>query len=143
MDNIERAMLYHDQGYACSQAVLLAFAEELGLDKETAVRISACFGGGMGRTGRTCGAVSGALMVAGLAQASLQADIRVSKETAYVRGRQVLETFQSNFGSLNCCDLVGEDISTPEGLARAREQKLFAGCTRYIQGAVEIVANLI
>ncbi len=78
----------------------------------------------MGRTGRTCGAVSGALMVAGLAQASLQADIRVSKETAYVRGRQVLETFQSTSARLTVVTWLGR-ISAPRKVWRGRANRSF------------------
>ena len=54
------------EGFSCSQSVLAAFAPELGLDADAALRVSAAFGGGMGRTGGTCGAVTGALMVLGL-----------------------------------------------------------------------------
>ena len=53
------------EGFNCSQSVLVAFAPELGLDADAALRVSAAFGGGMGRLGDTCGAVTGALMAAG------------------------------------------------------------------------------
>ena len=53
-------------GYNCAQSVLLAFAEDLGLDGDFALRLSSSFGGGMGRLREVCGAVSAILMAAGL-----------------------------------------------------------------------------
>ena len=63
----EKAKELFKTGYNCSQAVLGVFAEELGLDFETAVKISSSFGGGMGRMREVCGTVSGMFMAAGLA----------------------------------------------------------------------------
>ena len=62
----ELARSYFLEGYNCSQSVLLAFHEELGLDKETAARMASPFGGGMGRLREVCGTVSGMLLVLGL-----------------------------------------------------------------------------
>ena len=54
-----------DQGFDCAQTVFSAFAEELDLDEETALKIAAGFGGGM-HLGDMCGCVTGGLMVLGL-----------------------------------------------------------------------------
>ena len=51
--------------YNCAQAVLVAFAQEMGMTEEQAYRLGAHFGSGM-RHGSTCGAVTGALMVLGM-----------------------------------------------------------------------------
>ena len=64
---VSNAQDLFDEGYACSQSVLLAYADHFGLDKSTAKRISSTFGGGMGRLRETCGAVTGGFMVLGLA----------------------------------------------------------------------------
>ena len=64
---ISEALKHFDEGYACSQSVLLAFADHFKLDKTMAKRISSTFGGGMGRLRETCGAVTGGFMVLGLA----------------------------------------------------------------------------
>ena len=60
------ALAQFDKGFACSQAVFSAYAEDLGLDQETALKIAGPFGGGTGRKAETCGAVTGALMALGL-----------------------------------------------------------------------------
>ncbi len=66
MSRIENAVSRFAEGYNCSQAVLSAYAEQLGVDGETALKIAAGFGGGLGRMAETCGAVTGAFMVLGL-----------------------------------------------------------------------------
>jgi C_GCAxxG_C_C family probable redox protein len=53
-------------GFTCSSAVFSSFSEELGLDPETAKKLSCGFGAGISKTGNICGAVSGAIMVIGL-----------------------------------------------------------------------------
>ena len=143
MDHIEQAKRNIEEGYSCSQAVLMAFAEELGLSTETAARVAAGFGGGMGRSGRTCGAVSGALMVVGLVEGGTSAADKAAKERTYAMARQVMEEFEARRGALDCRELLGVDISTAEGLAQAREHKLFAGCTRHVEEAARIASDLI
>ena len=65
MNHIELAKKYFEQKYHCSQAVLAAFAEELGLTEEQALKLGGCFGGGMCK-GEVCGACAGALMALGM-----------------------------------------------------------------------------
>ena len=65
MTHRETAMNNFLKGYNCAQAVLIAYCEELGLDKDTAAMLSCSFGGGMGRLREVCGAVSGMFLVAG------------------------------------------------------------------------------
>ena len=61
MDRAKRAVKVFKEGFSCSQAVLEAFSETMGLDRDTALKISQSFGGGMAHMGETCGAVTGAL----------------------------------------------------------------------------------
>jgi C_GCAxxG_C_C family probable redox protein len=142
MDAVDEARLNFSEGFACSQSVLLAFAEQYGVDPEIAARISAGFGGGMGRSGFTCGAITGALMVAGLKQGGTQPTDKAAKERAYTLARQMLEEFKARLGGLECRELLGVDISTSEGLAQAREQGLFQGCDRFVAEAASIVHEL-
>ncbi|HEY3389823.1 MAG TPA: C-GCAxxG-C-C family protein, partial [Prolixibacteraceae bacterium] len=66
-ETINKSLALFDEGYACSQSVLLAFAEQFKLDETSAKLISSTFGGGMGRLRQKCGAVTGGFMVLGLA----------------------------------------------------------------------------
>ena len=65
MSRAESAKEYFMQGYACSQAVALAFSDLLGIDEETIAKLTLPFGGGLGRLRLTCGAVSGMALVIG------------------------------------------------------------------------------
>ena len=66
MNHAEKARELFLSGCSCSQAVFAAFAEDFGMDPETALKLASSFGGGMGGMRETCGAVSGMLMTAGL-----------------------------------------------------------------------------
>ena len=65
MSEINEAVKLFNSGYVCSQAVFAAFSPKLGLEKNQALKIGACFGSGM-RKGEVCGACTGALMALGL-----------------------------------------------------------------------------
>ena len=138
------AVARFDEGYACSQSVLSAYAPLFDLDPELALRIAAPFGGGMGCMGEVCGAVTGALMVLGLKVGNTLAQDRASKEASYGLAREFAERFRKRHGSILCRELLGTDISTPEGLQAARARGLFKGiCPILVRDSAEIVAELL
>jgi C_GCAxxG_C_C family probable redox protein len=121
----------------CAQAVLTAFCEELGLDRATALKLARGFGGGMGRSGKTCGAVTGAYMVLGLREPK---DAREGIEAVYAQVNDFNRKFTELNGSTECKALLGCDINTPEGLARARAEGLFTKvCPGFVRAAVELL----
>ncbi|MBO7635180.1 MAG: C_GCAxxG_C_C family protein, partial [Paludibacteraceae bacterium] len=63
---IAKAVELFKSGYNCSQSVVGAFADEFGLTEEQALKVSASFGGGIGRMRETCGAACGMFLLAGL-----------------------------------------------------------------------------
>ena len=65
-DRVRMAADLFSSGYNCAQAVFAAVAPELGLDRVAALRVATGFGGGMGRLQRSCGAVTGSVMLLGL-----------------------------------------------------------------------------
>ena len=101
MNRIEMVGSRFAEGYNCSQAVLSAYAPDLGLADETALKIAAGFGGGMGRMAETCGAVTGALMVLGLKYGATSPE-REAKERVYERVREFAKRFKARNGSLVC-----------------------------------------
>ena len=66
MDHSQKAQNLFLEGYNCAQAVLCAFDDVTGIDKQTSTRLASSFGGGMGRLREVCGTVSGALLVLGI-----------------------------------------------------------------------------
>jgi C_GCAxxG_C_C family probable redox protein len=145
MSNTDLAVEYFEKGFNCSQSVFSAFAPNLGLDHETALQVAAAFGGGIGRMGETCGAVSGALMVIGLRYGGFDAEDKEAKEKMYEIAREFLNRFAAREdGCLKCKELLGYDISTPEGMHTAREEDLFkTRCPKFVRAAAEIVEQLI
>ncbi len=140
----EDAQANFGQGHSCSQSVLAAFAPEFGLERETALRVAAAFGGGMARAGETCGAVSGALMVIGLRYGQVLVEDRPAKERTYEAGQQFMARFRERHGTLKCRELLGYDLGTPEGHAAVKEQGLFKTlCPQLVYDAAQIVEEIV
>ncbi|MGC8793489.1 MAG: C-GCAxxG-C-C family protein [Bryobacteraceae bacterium] len=144
-DAVAAAEARFRQGYSCSQAVFSVLGELWGIPKPVSLRVAAGFGGGLARTAGVCGAVTGAIMALGLAQPSVSPDDnRVEKEKTYQRCRRFLRLFEQRHGSVICRDLVGCDLSTPEGLAEAHSTNLTAQrCPPYVRSAVELALELL
>jgi len=125
-------------------AIFSTYAPDFGLDAGEAARIASPFGAGVARTGEVCGAVSGALMVIGLAQR--MEDIRdpPSRERVYALVHRFMEEFTALNGSVNCTELVGYDLSDPGQYAEAREKKVFATrCSKLVKDAAEILEGIL
>jgi len=124
----------------CAQSVLTAFSDELGLDRATALKLARGFGGGMGRTGKTCGAVSGAYMVMGLLESKAA---REGVEAVYAKVQEFTRRFTELHGSTSCTELLNYDLSDPTELARARAESLFTKvCPVFVKDAVEMIEQL-
>lgn len=103
---VTTAQSLFDEGYACSQAVLLAYADHFDLDKNTAKRISSTFGGGMGRLRETCGAVTGGFMVLGLAFGNEAPKDMDTKLNSYKKVRELNKLVIDIHGTSNCRQLL-------------------------------------
>lgn len=131
-----------DSGFNCSQSVLAVFCEQYGLDKETAMKMSCGFGGGM-RSGEVCGAVSGAVMVIGLKYGQFEADDKDSKKLCYSKTTEFLKAFKEKNEFIVCRQLLGRDISTKEGYEQAQNGNMFkTRCVDLIKSSVEILEEL-
>ena len=136
MTYVSEAVDLFNGKYLCSQAVFATFAEQLGLEKETALKIGACFGSGM-RKGEVCGACSGALMALGLKFGD-------HKPKADAVCDRFLDEFKKENGSYICNDLLNCDISTKEGREYAVENNLFKEvCPKMLESAAKIAEKII
>jgi len=146
MSSVEQAVSCFKEGSLCSQAVFSTFAPKLGLDREIAMKISTPFGGGMARMGEICGAVTGALMVIGLKYGNVS-DWRVEdkeRENAYRLATEFVNKFKSRHGSIKCKEILGCDLSTPEGRKLAKEKNLFNTlCPEFVRNAAKIVEEIL
>lgn len=135
MNHEEMAVKFFEE-YRCSQAVFAAFSPELGLSEKQALKIGACFGSGM-RKGEVCGACTGALMVLGLKYGE-------NKEKSDEVCDEFMDAFKQENESYICRDLIGCDISTPEGVEYARNNNLFREiCPEMVASAARIVEEII
>lgn len=107
MDHSKKAVELFKSGYNCSQAVFGAYAEELGLSLDTALKISSSFGGGMGRLREVCGALTGAFMVLGMLEGDYEPRDNKSKAEHYKNVQELAEEFRSQNGSIICRELLG------------------------------------
>ena len=128
------ADLFHNS-FNCGQAIFGAFSEDYGLEKDTALKIAGGLSSGM-RSGEVCGAVAGAVLVIGLKYGH-------TKRFCYERTEEFTAKFKEENKHLACRDLLGYDISTPEGRAKAIEENMFRTiCVDMVVSAADILVEL-
>ena len=143
-DRTKNAVSCFSEGFSCSQAVLSAYSDLFNLDRNTALKISQPFGGGIAHQGETCGAVSGAFLVIGLKFGRTQAEDLEAREKTYEKILDFIDQFSSKNGSTVCKELLGHDMSTPEGFQRAKDAGLFETlCPKLIQSSGEILEKIL
>lgn len=143
MDRARQAEQLFRDGFNCSQAVLTVFAEEYGLERATALRLACGFGGGM-RMGGPCGAVSGACMAIGLKYGKTRAEDNEARDRTYALVKELAARFRSLHGTVLCRDLIGCDISTPQGYEEAKQKRVFLDiCPGLVADAVKILEEIL
>ena len=143
MNRSEQAKELFLSGYNCAQSVVLSFADDLKFSKELAQKMAAGFGGGMGKTQETCGAVSGAIMVLGLLKGEEVNNNDELKASAYGAVKDLTRDFVAEYRTTKCRDLIGCDLNTPEGEAKFKDENMMVTiCADCVKKAVEIVENL-
>lgn len=138
---IEKAVELFKEGYNCSQSVVAAFADMYGFTNEQALKMSASFGGGIGRMRQTCGAACGLFMLAGLKTGCTEGKDREGKENNYKVVQALAEEFRKRNGSLICAELLGlsktaPTPATPE--ARTAEYYKKRPCVKMVEEAARI-----
>uniref|UniRef100_UPI004025FDE1 C-GCAxxG-C-C family protein n=1 Tax=Candidatus Scatousia sp. TaxID=3085663 RepID=UPI004025FDE1 len=140
----QKAMNLFKEGYNCAQSVFLAFAEDLGFDKETALKLSSSFGGGMGRMREVCGAVSAIFMIAGLKYGYTSPTDKTAKTEHYERIQELAKKFKDKHETIICRELLGVDADdNPIPSDRTPEYYASRPCERLIGDAAEIISEYI
>lgn len=140
-ERINKAVELFKEGFNCSQSVVAAFADRYGFTREQALRMSASFGGGIGRMRETCGAACGMFLLAGLETGSTDGKDREGKAANYALVQQLAEEFKKRNGALRCADLLGLSrkapvVSTPE--ARTEQYYAKRPCAKIVEEAARI-----
>lgn len=140
----EKALYDFDHGYNCSQAVIGSFCEEFGMTREQAVKIAVAFGGGVGRQGKMCGCVSGALMILGLRYG----DHTIGNSEQRIKNYEFAKTFCSCFiekhGALDCREIIKYNLDNLEEREQAQKENAFKNkCSQVVAQTVELLERFI
>lgn len=147
MNYVEKAGSLFLEGYNCSQSIFTAFCNRFDLDEETALKISAGLGGGVGRMREVCGAVSGASMVIGSILAATKGDDNDTKAANYELVREFAERFKLRHnGTVICRELLElkvpmENTAMPEN--RTAEYYKNRPCLKIVEDAADILTQMI
>jgi len=134
----------HGQKYSCSQSVLGAFAEDLGLDRDAAFGLGAGFSGGLGGRGEVCGALTGAIMAAGMKHGWRRGDDAAARATTEWVVNRLVERFEDQHGSTICKDLLGHPVSSTAERTAARNSGLITvDCGTFIRSAAEMLDEVL
>lgn len=139
----EKAANFFRQDYNCAQSVLLTMQEYYGIRRNRVIpKIATAFGGGIGRRGSLCGALTGAIMAIGLKHGTNKT-VLAEKEKAYQIALRFYEQFVKECGSPFCRELIGYDLTNPEELERLRKSNVREEkCSYFVKKAVEILISL-
>jgi C_GCAxxG_C_C family probable redox protein len=138
---VAKAVALFKEGFNCSQSVVAAYADLEGFSQEQALKMSASFGGGIGRMRETCGAACGMFLLAGLKTGVTDGADRDGKAANYAFVQQLAEEFKQHNGALRCADLLNlpdnePTVATPE--ARTTHYYKKRPCVKIVEEAARI-----
>ncbi|MFQ6087044.1 MAG: C-GCAxxG-C-C family protein [Candidatus Bathyarchaeia archaeon] len=139
---VEDAVSRFEEGYNCAQSVLLAMQKFWNVEKSLEPKVASAFGGGIGRGGSLCGALTGGVIAIGLKYGSNNPVVE-EREKAYSLALEFYGRFRKKCGGVFCRDLIGYDLTNPEELENARSSNVFMEkCVHFIEKAVDILVDL-
>lgn len=145
-ERTDRAVELFKKGFNCSQAVFAAFADIFGMDEETALKVSAGLGGGVGRSREVCGAVCGASMLVGLKYGATVGSDSASKQKTYEVVQQIIAEFKKTNPSIICRELlsVGKaENSDPKPEARTEQYYKKRPCVQIVEDSAKAVEKIL
>lgn len=130
------------EGFDCSQIVLGAVADKLGITKEEAYGTAACFGIGMAQ-GSVCGAATGALMAIGIKYGNTKPGDFKTKSEVFAKRDEFIEKFIKENGKVICPDMLGQRVDTLEQMILMKDTGIFNNCRRYCVIAISILEEML
>ena len=124
MDRKKIAVEHFNNGNNCAQSILLSFADDLNLDRTTAVNLASGFGAGMGRLQKTCGAVTGSFMVIGLHNSLIISDPEKRIKRTEELIQELEQDFSDQFGLSDCSYMIDADLKTESGKQEFKEKEM-------------------
>jgi C_GCAxxG_C_C family probable redox protein len=135
----KQAITHFQSGYNCAQSVLLTLYEYIEPEgkNELIPKIASGFGGGIGRCGSVCGALTGSIMAVGIKHGSNDTGVE-KRAKVYANAKTLYKQFEKHHNTVFCRDLIKLDLSNPEEAAKARQEKVFEKvCANLIKSAIE------
>ena len=140
---VEEALSNMQKYGSCCTGVLATYSPEMGIEKDIAAGLGRGMAGGIGGLGNVCGAVCGAALVVGLKTTNQN---NITDGAAGYRTMETVRDFVSRFeerhDSINCRELIGHDISTPEKSEAAMKANAFDNCPKFVESAVTILDQM-
>ena len=133
MTKIELASQLHSNNYNCAQSVACVFADEVNIPKEVLFKATEGFGAGVGTMEGICGALSGAVMIAGLKNSTANLEKPDSKASTMKISKQLLTNFKDRVGSITCREIKGNNS----------EHKVLCSCDDCIKHGVKLVEEFV
>ncbi|MBC8487315.1 MAG: C_GCAxxG_C_C family protein [Bacteroidetes bacterium] len=138
---INKSKEYFNSGLGCAESVLLAITEAKNIQSELIPGIATGFCGGISRTNNMCGAVTGAIIAINLLYGRNKAGD--PKEENFNKVQGFLEEFRKTFGTINCTELTGCDLSTESGREKFEVENINLKCTEFTGEATRIALEII
>ena len=158
-DNRVEEVLSCFEKSSCSQAIFSVYGQYFGVDRDTCLKISSLFSGGIHRTGNVCGAVTGALMAIGLKHGKADDDeaaeagtgevdvadvvAKIVAEDVNVAADEFVKKFKDRNVTIICRELIDHDLLTVEDIAHAFKTNAFKDCHKYVRDAAEILEEML
>ena len=141
----DRARRMFLTGFNCSQSVVVSFCDLFDVDEETALRMSASFGGGMGRMREVCGAFSGIIMVLGLFAGQVEGSDQEAKKENYRLVQEAADLFRKENGSIICREILGLEKAEGTYVPAPRTEEYYKKrpCPETIRGAAQILIDML
>ncbi|MFX1297071.1 MAG: C-GCAxxG-C-C family protein [Promethearchaeota archaeon] len=144
MNYIESAVACFEDGFNCAQAIFSTYGVKFGLEREIALKTATGFGGGIGAMGKTCGAITGAILVLGLKFGQTTLEDTQAKMKTFSLVIKLMKKFEELNRSTTCKELIGCDLSTLEGQKLAKEKNIVKTiCPKFVKDAAEILEQFI
>ena len=141
--NEQEVLKMFGEGFDCSQIVLSNVCDKLDISREEALKIAACFGGGMWH-GETCGCVVGALIALGMKYATTKENDHEKKDELLKLKSKFEEEFCKKNKSCICKEILGYNLSKPEEMKKIKEEKLLeTKCPKVVLSACEILEKMM
>ena len=139
-EHIELITKYFMAGYNCCQSILMTYGPQYGLEKETAARLGAGMGGGLGHTGHVCGFISGAVLLLGLSEGDFDPNDNERKMETVEKSAAFLDQCREVLGHIECQELIQCKIRTREQLGQALAKGKMNQCgSTFIQEIVRLL----